>query len=59
MLTIDELAAIRSRLEALRERLANTDDDSLVEVQWLRDAEWDITSLLAAGVVVTAETAPK
>ena len=59
ILTIDELAAIRRRLLDLRERLADTDDESLVEVQWLRDAEWEITSLLAAGVVVTAEAAPK
>jgi hypothetical protein len=59
MLTCDELAAIRRSLLDVRERLADIDDDCLVEVQWLRDAEWDITSLLAAGVVVTAETVPK
>jgi hypothetical protein len=47
VLTIDELTSIRSRLTALRERLTNTDDDSLVEVQWLQDAERDFSRLLA------------
>lgn len=47
MMTSVELSAIHGRLTALRERLDHCDDEDLVEVQWARDADWDITRLLA------------